>query len=306
MKKIYTVAKYAKSIMLAAVMTASALTTVNAQEESSNSTDYSPASESTWLKGEQISDLTEAYIYNVGAEIFIKNNRSASEKDINNANLWTITNENDTYMFACGNKKLFLNFDVVAWFCDISDLTYTYFTLVNATTEDKGYAYKLKNTKKVYLKYQTRYFSVQDTKYVGAENEENINNDWIFISEAQKNAYLDYKAKYNEAKNYASNEKVEANVTLLAKLKEILSDKAKATYASYEGENGDQKVLSNIIEEIKTYLNSTPTGIDNINANSSAKAEAIFSVNGVHNAQLNKGLNIVKMSDGSIKKIMVK
>lgn len=38
MKKIYTVAKYAKSIMLAAVMTASALTTVNAQEENSNST----------------------------------------------------------------------------------------------------------------------------------------------------------------------------------------------------------------------------------------------------------------------------
>lgn len=80
MKKIYTVAKYAKSIMLAAVMTASALTTVNAQEENSNSTDYSPASESTWLKGEQISDLTEAYIYNVGAEIFIKNNRSASKR----------------------------------------------------------------------------------------------------------------------------------------------------------------------------------------------------------------------------------
>lgn len=250
--------------------------------------------------------MTEAYIYNVGAEIFIKNNRSASEKDINNANLWTITNENDTYMFACGNKKLFLNFDVVAWFCDISDLTYTYFTLVNATTEDKGYAYKLKNTKKVYLKYQTRYFSVEGTSYVGAENEENINNNWLFISEAQKNAYLDYKAKYNEAKDYASNEKVEANATLLAKLKEILSAKAKATYASYEGENGDQMVLTNIIEEIKTYLNSTPTGIDNINANSSAKAEAIFSVNGVRNAQLNKGLNIVKMSDGSVKKIMVK
>uniref|UniRef100_UPI003FEECC41 hypothetical protein n=1 Tax=Prevotella sp. TaxID=59823 RepID=UPI003FEECC41 len=258
------------------------------------------------MKGEQISDLTEAYIYNVGAEIFIKNNRSASEKDINNANLWTITNENDTYKFACGNKKLFLNYDVVAWFCDISDLTYTYFTLVNATTEDKGYAYKLKNTKKVWSKYQTRYFSVEGTSYVGAENEENINNNWLFISEAQKNAYLDYKAKYNEAKNYASNEKVEANVTLLAKLKKILSDKAKATYASYEGENGDQMVLSNIIEEIKTYLNSTPTGIDNMNANTSAKAEAIFSVNGVRNAQLNKGLNIVKMSDGSVKKIMVK
>ena len=305
MKQIYTMAKYAKSMMLAAVLTVG-VTVVNAQETDSNSTDFTPSSESAWLKGEQISDLTEAYIYNVGAEIFIKNNRTASEKDINNANLWTITNENDTYKFACGNKKLFLNYDVVAWFCDISDLTYTYFTLVNATTEDKGYAYKLKNTKKVLSKYQTRYFSVEGTSYVGAENEENINNDWIFISEAQKNAYLDYKAKYNEAKEYASNEKVEANVTLLAKLKEILSDKAKATYASYEGENGDQMVLSNIIEEIKTYLNSTPTGIDNMNANTSTKTEAIFSVNGVRNARLTKGLNIVKMSDGSIKKVMVK
>ena len=305
MKQIYTMAKYAKSMMLAAVLTVG-VTVVNAQEADSNSTDFTPSSESAWLKGEQISDLTEAYIYNVGAEIFIKNNRSASEKDINNANLWTITNENDTYKFACGNKKLFLNYDVVAWFCDISDLTYTYFTLVNATTEDKGYAYKLKNTKKVWSKYQTHYFSVEGTSYVVAENEENKNNDWLFISEAQKNAYLDYKAKYNEAKNYASNEKVEANVTLFAKLKEILSDKAKATYASYEGENGDQMVLSNIIEEIKEYLSNTSTGIDNINANSSAKAEAIYSVNGVRNARLTKGLNIVKMSDGSIKKVMVK
>lgn len=305
MKQIYTMAKYAKSMMLAAVLTVG-VTVVNAQEADSNSTDFTPSSESAWLKGEQISDLTEAYIYNVGAEIFIKNNRSASEKDINNANLWTITNENDTYKFACGNKKLFLNYDVVAWFCDISDLTYTYFTLVNATTEDKGYAYKLKNTKKVWSKYQTRYFSVEGTSYVVAENEENKNNDWLFISEAQKNAYLDYKAKYNEAKNYASNEKVEANVTLFAKLKEILSDKAKATYASYEGENGDQMVLSNIIEEIKEYLSNTSTGIDNMNANTSTKAEAIYSVNGVRNARLTKGLNIVKMSDGSIKKVMVK
>lgn len=305
MKQIYTMAKYAKSMMLAAVLTVG-VTVVNAQEADSNSTDFTPSSESAWLKGEQISDLTEAYIYNVGAEIFIKNNRSASEKDINNANLWTITNENDTYKFACGNKKLFLNYDIVAWFCDISDLTYTYFTLVNATTEDKGYAYKLKNTKKVWSKYQTRYFSVEGTSYVVAENEENKNNDWLFISEAQKNAYLDYKAKYNEAKNYASNEKVEANVTLFAKLKEILSDKAKATYASYEGENGDQMVLSNIIEEIKEYLNNTSTGIDNMNANTSTKTEAIFSVNGVRNAHLTKGLNIVKMSDGSVKKIMVK
>lgn len=90
---------------------------------------------------------------------------------------------------------------------------------------------------------------------------------------------------------------------MLNQLKEILTSTATANYGTY---TTNKTTLQNIINTIKTYLNSTPTGIDNINANSSAKAEAIFSVNGVRNAQLNKGLNIVKMSDGSVKKIMVK
>lgn len=51
MKKIYTVAKYAKSIMLAAIMTASALTTVNAQE--ADNTTYAPAEANSWWRGER-------------------------------------------------------------------------------------------------------------------------------------------------------------------------------------------------------------------------------------------------------------
>ena len=49
MKKIYTVAKYAKSIMLATVMTASALTTANAQE--ADNTTYAPAEANNWWRG---------------------------------------------------------------------------------------------------------------------------------------------------------------------------------------------------------------------------------------------------------------
>lgn len=90
---------------------------------------------------------------------------------------------------------------------------------------------------------------------------------------------------------------------MLSQLKEVLTSTAAANYDTY---SANKTTLQNIIDTVKTYLNSTPTGIDKINANSSAKAEAIFSVNGVRNAQLNKGLNIVKMSDGSVKKIMVK
>ena len=122
-----------------------------------------------------------------------------------------------------------------------------------------------------------------------------------YISPKQKEAYSTYSALYKEASELTSNEKISTN--LLSQLKEILTSTAAANYDTY---SANKNTLQNIIETIKTYLNSTPTGIDNINANSSAKAEAIFSVNGVRNAQLNKGLNIVKMSDGSVKKIMVK
>ena len=299
MKKIYTVAKYAKSIMLAAVMTASALTTVNAQE--ADNTTYAPAEANSWWRGEEVTDKEQqVYVYNVGAGIFVTTDDTPSEKNIDNAALWTLSNNQFSYGDYHINMWSNLNAGVI-WDTAINTAKATTYKVIAGNTEDRGFSYKLsKKDGRV-----TRYFNVDNNEYTAAKTESEF-NDWLFISETQKNAYLDYKAKYNEAKNYASNEKVEANVTLFAKLKEILSDKAKATYASYEGENGDQMVLSNIIEEIKTYLNSTSTGIDNINATSSAKAEAIFSVNGVRNAQLNKGLNIVKMSDGSVKKIMIK
>ena len=302
MKKIYTVAKYAKSIMLAAVMTASALTTVNAQE--ADNTTYAPAEANSWWRGEEVTGKEQqVYVYNVGAGIFVTTDDTPAEKNIDNAALWTLSNNQFSYGDYHINMWSNLNAGVI-WDTAINTAKATTYKVIAGNTEDRGLSYKLSKTDGRVISH-TRYFNVDNNEYTAAKTKSEF-NDWLFISETQKNAYLDYKAKYNEAKNYASNEKVEANVTLFAKLKEILSDKAKATYASYEGENGDQMVLSNIIEEIKTYLNSTPTGIDNINANSSAKAEAIFSVNGVRNAQLNKGLNIVKMSDGSVKKIMIK
>lgn len=302
MKKIYTVAKYAKSIMLAAVMTASALTTVNAQE--ADNTTYAPAEANSWWRGEEVTGKEQqVYVYNVGACIFVTTDNTPSEKNIDNAALWTLSNN----QFSCRDYHIKMWSVAGAgrdWYTATNKDEATVFNFVTGDTQDRGFSYKLSKTEG-WVSSHTRYFNVDNNEYTAAKTKSEF-NDWLFISETQKNAYLDYKAKYNEAKNYASNEKVEANVTLFAKLKEILSDKAKATYASYEGENGDQMVLSNIIEEIKTYLNSTSTGIDNIKAISSAKAEAIFSVNGVRNAQLNKGLNIVKMSDGSVKKIMIK
>ena len=299
MKKIYTVAKYAKSIMLAAVMTASALTTVNAQE--ADNTTYAPAEAKNWWRGEEVTGKEQqVYVYNVGAGIFVTTDNTPSEKNIDNAALWTLSNN----QFSCRDYHIKMWSVAGAgrdWYTATNKDEATVFNFVTGDTQDRGFSYKLSKTEG-WLSSHTRYFNVDvnKNKYTAAKTESEF-NDFLFISPEQKEAYSTYSALYKEASELTSNEKI--STSLLNQLKDVLTSTATANYDTY---SANKSTLQNIIEEIKTYLNSTSTGIDNINATSSAKAEAIFSVNGVRNAQLNKGLNIVKMSDGSVKKIMIK
>lgn len=298
MKKIYTVAKYAKSIMLAAVMTASALTTVNAQE--ADNTTYAPAEANSWWRGEEVTgEEQQVYVYNVGAGIFVTTDDTPSEKNIDNAALWTLSNN----QFSCGKYHINMRSAAGAgrdWHTAINTDEATTYNMTAGSTTNRGFSYKLSKTEGWLTSLFTRYFNVDNNKYTAAKTKSEY-NDFLFISPEQKEAYSTYSALYKEASELTSNEKI--STSLLNQLKGILTSTATANYGTY---TTNKTTLQNIIDTIKTYLNSTPTGIDNINANSSAKAEAIFSVNGVRNAQLNKGLNIVKMSDGSVKKIMVK
>lgn len=297
MKQIYTMAKYAKSIMLAAILTVGA-TVVNAQEEV-NTTTYTPAEANSWWRGEEVTgEEQQVYVYNVGAGIFVTTDDTPSEKNIDNAALWTLSNN----QFSCGDYHINMWSDSNAgliWYKAINTAKATVFNFVTGDTQDRGFSYKLSKTEGWLISY-TRYFNVDNNEYTAAKNKSKY-NDFLFISPEQKEAYSTYSALYKEASELTSNEKI--STSLRSQLKEVLTSTAAANYGTY---TANKTTLQDIIEEIKTYLNSTPTGIDNINANSSAKAEAIFCVNGVRNAQLNKGLNIVKMSDGSIKKIMVK
>lgn len=294
MKQIYTMAKYAKSIMLAAILTVGA-TVVNAQEEV-NTTTYTPAEANSWWRGEEVTgEEQQVYVYNVGAGIFVTTDDTPSEKNIDNAALWTLSNN----QFSCGDYHINMWSDLnwgATWHKEIGKNDATTYNIIAGNTENRGFSYKLSKTDGL----ATRYFNVDNNKYTTAKKQSEY-NDFLFISPEQKEAYSTYSALYKEASELTSNEKI--STSLLSQLKEILTSTATANYGTY---TANKTTLQDIIEEIKTYLNSTPTGIDNINANSSAKTEAIFSVNGVRNAQLNKGLNIVKMSDGSIKKIMGK
>lgn len=294
MKQIYTMAKYAKSIMLAAILTVGA-TVVNAQEEV-NTTTYTPAEANSWWRGEEVTgEEQQVYVYNVGAGIFVTTDNTPSEKNIDNAALWTLSKN----QFSCGDYHINMWSDLnwgATWHKEIGKNDATTYNIIAGNTENRGFSYKLSKTDGL----ATRYFNVDNNKYTTAKKQSEY-NDFLFISPEQKEAYRTYSALYKEASELTSNEKI--STSLLSQLKEILTSTAAANYGTY---SANKNTLQNIIDTVKTYLNSTPTGIDNINANSSAKTEAIFSVNGVRNAQLNKGLNIVKMSDGSIKKIMVK
>lgn len=298
MKQIYTMAKYAKSIMLAAILTVGA-TVVNAQEEV-NTTTYTPAEANSWWRGEEVTgEEQQVYVYNVGAGIFVTTDDTPSEKNIDNAALWTLSNN----QFSCVDYHIKMWSAAGAgrdWYTATNKDEATVFNFVTGDTQDRGFSYKLSKTEGWFTFLFTRYFNVEKDKYTAAETKSKY-NDFLFISPEQREAYSIYSALYKEASELTSNEKI--STSLLSQLKEILTSTATANYGTY---TANKTTLQNIINTIKTYLNSTPTGIDNMNATSSAKAEAIFSVNGVRNAQLNKGLNIVKMSDGSIKKIMGK
>ena len=297
MKQIYTMAKYAKSIMLAAILTVGA-TVVNAQEEKEevNTTTYTPAEANSWWRGEEVTgEEQQVYVYNVGAGIFVTTDNTPSEKNIDNAKLWTLSKN----QFSCGDYhiNMWSKFSGLTWHPEISKKEATTYNIIAGNTENRGFSYKL--SKKDGL--ITCYFNVENGKYTAAIIRSK-GNDFLFISPEQKEAYSSYSALYKEASSYISNKKVSTD--LLDQLKEILTTTATANYDTY---SANISTLQNIIDTIKAYLsNTTPTGIDNINANSSAKADVIYSVNGVRNARLTKGLNIVKMRDGSIRKVMVK
>lgn len=295
-------ANAAKGLMLAAFM-AVATTTVNAQNESAET--FAPVKVGDWVKGEEVTgNGQKMYIYNVGAGTFISG-KSATETDITKALVWTIGG-NSNYTFTSGNYKLYMAYSV-GWITDISSVFTTNFTLTDNTTSNNSTSYKLSNSAKVWGKTQTRYFNVDGNKYTAAESK-SAYNDWLFISPAQKDAYVEYTKSFNDLDGYLKNEKVVKETTLLDKIKEVLAQVSSANHSfdTYEGDNGDKVTLANIIKEVEDFLNTT-TGIETIKpANGNAETAAIYDVNGVRQNSLSKGINIVKMSDGTVKKVIKK
>ncbi len=323
MKKIYTLANMAKGMMLAALLAVGTTAlaqnvsgntengTIEGTENGSNENEtFAPAAESSWLQPVKlVGNGQKAYIYNVATKTFITG-KTATVKNIKDADVWTIDGD-ETRSFTCDNEtkehlvlEYIYIFPVHQWHAEVSSndkRTATDFTIVEGSTEN---SYKLTKYKKITLNgSQTAYFSVSGEKYV-ASTKPSIDNDWYFISTDQKEVYAEYTSLFTEAANLLKNEKLNDQESVLDAIKTALQKTAKGTFNT---SNDDINTLKTAIADAKKAIEDITNGISNTSDNlKNAEITSIYSANGTRKAQLTKGINIVKMSNGTVKKILVK
>ena len=330
MKKIYTLANMAKGMMLAAILAVG--TTALAQNVSGNTENgtvegnengtvegtgngsnenetFAPAAESSWLQPVKLGgNGQKAYIYNVATKTFITD-KTAIVKNIEDADVWTIDGD-ETRCFNCNNaqkERLFLEYSSLwhpfVWYAEVSDdREATDFTIEEGSTEN---SYKLtKSRERLFNKgTETAYFSVSGEKYV-ASLEPSIDNDWYIISADQKDVYTEYTSLFTEAASLLKDEKLNDQESVLGAIKTALQETAKGTF---DTSNADINKLKTTIAAAKKAIEDITNGISNTSDNlKNAEITSIYSANGTRKAQLTKGINIVKMSNGTVKKILVK
>lgn len=332
MKKIYTLANMAKGMMLAALLAVGTTAlaqnvsgntengtvegtengTVEGNENGSNENEtFAPAAESSWLQPVKlVGNGQKAYIYNVATKTFITG-KTATVKNIKDADVWTINDGDETRSFTCDNETkehLFLEYSSLlhpfVWYAEVSSndkRKATDFTILEGSTEN---SYKLTKYKKITLNgSQTAYFSVSGEKYVASTNP-SIDNDWYFISTNQKDVYAEYTSLFTEAANLLKNEKLNDQESVLGAIRTALQKTAKGTFNT---SNDDINTLKTAIAAAKKAIEDITNGISNTSDNlKNAEITSIYSANGTRKAQLTKGINIVKMSNGAVKKILVK
>lgn len=322
MKKIYTLANMAKGMMLAALLAVGTTAlaqnvsgntengTVEGTENGSNENEtFAPAAENSWLQPVKlVGNGQKAYIYNVATGTFITG-KTATVKNIEDADVWTIDGE-ETRCFNCDNaqkERLFLEYSSLwhpfVWYAEVSDdRKATDFTIEEGSTEN---SYKLtKSRERLFNKgTETAYFSVSGEKYV-ASLEPSIDNDWYIISADQKDVYTEYTSLFTEAASLLKDEKLNDQESVLGAIKTALQETAKGTF---ETSNADINTLKTTIAAAKKAIEDITNGISNTSNNlENAEITSIYSANGTRKAQLTKGINIVKMSNGAVKKILVK
>ena len=298
MRKLYTMKNLVKGLMLSVAIALGA-TTAQAEGTGTGTEDVKPAASTEFWMGET-AKAGEFYLYNVGAKIFATNN-TPSETDITKATLWTAKESNKSFSFTGKNGYKIYMHSVLSWGLTWTakidkNETATDFTLAAGTSTEKGYVYSFSKKEGGF----TRYFNIdidnKKFKFTPAKDQSDW-NDWLLISDTQKKAYDEYVKLFNKAKNYTKGD---------SKLTDAIVKKINDALKSYNYNTYEDGGKANLDAAIKAAEDFITTGINEIGSTKDAKVSEIYGVNGARKSQLTKGLNIVKMSDGTVKKVLVK
>lgn len=223
--------------------------------------DLNPASQDEFWEGEKLSsvastEVANAYIYNVGNKTFITDN-TPSVTDINSAVKWRVTpdTDNGTYTFFRkdeNNNEWRIKMNSGGTQVAQSKSGATNFT-INESTSTTG-AYKFVASTAIWPSSNTRYFNVDGSSYTAAKSTGSY-NDWLFISEAQKTAYTNYKKAYDTAKALLTDKADYLNeeVALKSALEDILLE---TTNTKYSNSVANTEKLNKIKDDIIDKINN--------------------------------------------------
>lgn len=209
-----------------------------------------PNEQSDFWEGESVASLQhdsddKAYLFNVGNKTFITTANTCTVTDIKDAVMWRFKPESNGKYTICHNDKerLYMFTIVGAGYAGIRTYSATNFSVDLSDTYKEGLAYKFKN--------DGRFFNVENENkgYTAAETPGNY-NDWLLISDEQKQAYITYEETYKTALELLNTETstFEDEQELKYELEQALLETMNTKYSTSEA---DTKKLQNIIDKIK-------------------------------------------------------
>ena len=228
--------------------------------------DFNPAPQSAFWEGESLEKATTEttnnggiYIYNVGSGFYITGSAGSnpSVKDINSAEKWGVyydSNKKTATISKGDDLRIRMDASTKGGVGIIKKGTYgaTNFTVVPSTITSGAYRFDAKYTS--VANKDLHHFQISDGKYAGAkESSLDATMDWLFISEAQKTAYTNYKKAYDAAKALLTEKKDYLNeeVALKSELEDILLETMNTKYSNSEANTAKlNKIKDDIIDRI--------------------------------------------------------
>lgn len=225
--------------------------------------DLIPATQSEFWKGETLDNATTEttnnggiYIYNVGSGFYITGSAESnpSVKDIKSAEKWGVYygSNNKTATISKGDLRIRMDASTKGGVGIITKgaVGATNFTVVPSTITKGAYRFDAKYTS--IANKALHHFQISDGKYAGAEESSlDVTMDWLFISEAQKTAYIDYENAYNDAKALLTDpskaDYFKEEAALKSELEDILLETMNTKYSNSKA---NTEKLNDIINKI--------------------------------------------------------